>query len=298
MKNNRLFGILYLLLSKNKITAKELADYFEVSIRTIYRDIDILSSLSIPIYASKGKNGGIELLEDYKFDKSIFTEEEQKEMLFSLQSLKKVNANDNHLLEKMKTIFSSVEEEEWFEIDFNGWDYSELHQENFNLIKDAILKKRVLEFTYFNSYGETSKRIVEPLKLCFKYNAWYLSAYDRAKEDSRFFKLMRIRNLKLLEDTFERRELPKPKEVSVPMITKITLEIDSSEAYRVYDEFSDASITKLENGKFLVELELPENDWLYGYLLSFGEHIKILKPTRIRNIIKAKLEKSLKNYKD
>ena len=143
MKNNRLFGILYLLLAKNKVTAKELADYFEVSIRTIYRDIDILSSLSIPIYASKGKNGGIELLENYKFDKSLFTEEEQKEMLFSLQSLEKINIHDNHLLGKMKAIFSTVDEEDWFEIDFNSWENSEAHQYNFDLIKEAILKSRV-----------------------------------------------------------------------------------------------------------------------------------------------------------
>lgn len=298
MKNNRLFGILYLLLAKNKVTAKELADYFEVSIRTIYRDIDILSSLSIPIYASKGKNGGIELLENYKFDKSLFTEEEQKEMLFSLQSLEKINIHDNHLLGKMKAIFSTVDEEDWFEIDFNSWENSEVHQYNFDLIKEAILKSRVLEFTYFNSYGKTSKRIVEPLKLSFKYNAWYLVAYDREKEEGRIFKLMRIRELKLLEETFERRKLPKPEKIEVPMITKLKLEIKSSEAYRVYDEFDESIITKLENGNFLVELELPENAWLYGYLLSFGEGLKVLEPIRIKEIIKEKLEKSLNNYED
>ena len=296
MKNNRLFGILYLLLSKNKITAKELADYFEVSIRTIYRDIDILSSLSIPIYASKGKNGGIELLENYKFDKSLFTEEEQKEMLFSLQSLEKIKGNDNHLLEKMKAIFSSIEEEEWFQVDFNSWDDSDIHESNFDSLKKAILNKNVVEFMYFNSYGETSKRIVEPLKLCFKYNAWYLSAYDKEKEDGRFFKLMRIRDLNVLEEFFDRKELPKPKKVHVPMIVKIKLELDSSEAYRVYDEFGESSITKLENGNCLVELELPENEWLYGYLLSFGEHAKVVEPARIQDIIKEKLKKSLKKY--
>lgn len=298
MKNNRLFGIIYLLLSKNKVTAKELADYFEVSIRTIYRDIDILSSLSIPIYASKGKNGGISLLENYQLDKSLFNEEEQKEILFSLQSIEKLNINDNHLLDKMKTIFSNAEEDNWFEIDFNVWDNSEIHKYNFDLIKEAILKNRVLEFTYSNSYGKTSKRKVEPLKLYFKYNAWYLSAYDIVKEDGRFFKVMRIKDLKMLEDTFERKVLPPPKEVSVPNITKLKLEIDASVAYRVYDEFEESSITVLKNGNFLVEIELPENDWLYGYLLSFGEHAKVIEPIHIKEIIMAKLNKSIENYKE
>ena len=103
---------------------------------------------------------------------------------------------------------------------------------------------------------------------------------------------------KLLEETFERRKLPKPEKIEVPMITKLKLEIKSSEAYRVYDEFDESIITKLENGNFLVELELPENAWLYGYLLSFGEGLKVLEPIRIKEIIKEKLEKSLNNYEN
>lgn len=297
MKSNRLFGIIYILLSKDTVTASYLADYFEVSVRTIYRDIDTLSSLNIPIYASKGKNGGISLLDNYKLDKTLLTEEEQKEILFSLQSIDKLNLNDTKLFDKMKTIFSS-KEDDWFSVDFNIWDNSDTHKINFETIKKAILKCQVIEFNYSNTYGETSFRVVEPIKLHFKYNAWYLEAFDLTKEDFRVFKLTRIKDINLLPDTFERKEIPKyPENLKPPKITKVILEIDESATYRVYDEFKEKEITKLDNGNFQVEIELPENEWLYGYILSFGHHAKVISPNHIKEIIKSEITHSLENYK-
>ncbi len=296
MKNNRLFGIIYLLLSHDTMTAKELALYFEVSVRTIYRDIDLLSSLNIPIYASKGKNGGISLLENYKLDKTLLTEEEQKEILFSLQSIDKLKINNSDLFMKMKNMFDT-QEDDWFEIDFNIWNNSSLHQTNFTLLKKAIIECHLVEFTYFNSYGETSKRVVEPLKLQFKYNAWYLCAYEKAKDDFRFFKLMRINDLVVKDDCFARRSIPqKPVHVTCPPLIKVVLEINKSASYRVYDEFKTSSITKLNDGNFRVEVELPENDWLYGYILSFGNTAKVIAPTHLKNIILDKLKSSLERY--
>ncbi len=130
MKNNRLFGIIYILLSKRMITAKELANYFEVSIRTIYRDVETLSSLDIPIYMSKGKNGGIGLLENYKFDRTLLTENEQKSILFSLQEISELKIDNTNLLEKLKNVFNK-ENENWFDIDFGIWGNSNAHKENF-----------------------------------------------------------------------------------------------------------------------------------------------------------------------
>lgn len=296
MKNNRLFGIIYLLLSNDTITAKYLADYFEVSVRTIYRDIETLSSLKIPIYASKGKNGGIGLLENYKLDKTLLTEEEQKEILFSLQSIDKLNINDNNLFNKMKSIFSS-NEDDWFEVDFNIWDESDTHKINFETIKQSILKCLIIEFNYSNTYGETMHRVVEPIKLHFKYNAWYLHAFDLNKKDFRVFKLTRIKNIKLTDKHFERKEIPKyPEEIIPPKIAKVILEVDASATYRVYDEFKESEITKLDNGNFKVEMSLPENEWLYGYILSFGHHVKVISPIYIKEIITNELQESLNKY--
>ena len=147
--NNRLFEILYILLQKKKVTAKELAEKFEVSTRTIYRDIEALSSANIPIYMSKGKDGGIGILEEYVLNKSILSEEEQNQILFALQSLEKMNGNsEKDILEKMSTIFNK-KVTDWIKIDFSNWSPSK--ENAFQIIKSAILNKQLIEFTYYNS---------------------------------------------------------------------------------------------------------------------------------------------------
>lgn len=294
MQINRLFEIVYLLLEKETVTAKELAGHFEVSVRTIYRDIDILSSAGIPVYTNKGKGGGISLLDNFVLDKSILSEEEQNQIIFALQSLEKLDRNsEKKALEKMSRLFRK-ETENWIEIDFSNWSNE---NNKFEMIKQAILKKQVMEFTYFNSYGEEMKRQVEPLQIWFKDKAWYLKAYCRVKQDYRIFKIARIRDIKILEKTFE-RELPQEQEKKPYEIKFISLELEISKekAYRVYDEFEKENIEKKEDGNFIIHIEYPENDWVYEYILSFGEHIKVIAPEYARNIIKDKIQKMIKNY--
>ncbi len=123
MKNNRLFGIIYILMLKKTVTAKELAERFEVSVRTIYRDIELLSSMNVPVYMTKGKNGGISLLDGYKLDKAMFTEEEQNQILFALQGFNKLSANDIAVFDKMKAVFDK-DNKNWIDIDFTVWGKS------------------------------------------------------------------------------------------------------------------------------------------------------------------------------
>ncbi|MCI8273189.1 MAG: YafY family transcriptional regulator [Clostridia bacterium] len=171
--NNRLFEIVYILMQKKKVTAKELAKRFEVSTRTIYRDVEVLSGANIPIYASKGKDGGIEILDEYILNKTILSEKEQNQILFALQGMEKVGGQD--------------EKEERFEI-----------------IKSAILNKNIIRFNYYNSNGEESKRVVEPLQIWFKDKSWYLISYCIDKEDYRVFKITRIREIEILEEHTEK----------------------------------------------------------------------------------------------
>lgn len=297
MKNNRLFGILYLLLSKEKITSKELAEYFEVSTRTIYRDIEVLCELQIPICMSKGKNGGIHLLENFKLDKSLLTEEEQKDILFSLNQMNTLKIENDKTYEKMKNLFQN-EEDSWFEVDFSVWGNSKEHKENFEKIKGAILEQKKLQFSYFNSYGTYTNREVEPMKLHFKYNSWYLEAFDLTKEDYRIFKILRMKDLIVLEETFEKRKIEKKKELNPEnfKVVQLVLQIDKSQSYRVYDEFEEKNIKKTEDGNFLVTVEYPFTDWVYGYILSFGSSLKVLEPGFIKEEIIKRLKKNLQNY--
>lgn len=294
MQINRLFEIVYLLLEKETATAKELAEHFEVSVRTIYRDIDILSTAGIPVYTNKGKGGGISLLDNFVLDKSILSEEEQNQIIFALQSLEKLDKNsEKKALEKMSRLFHK-QARNWIEIDFSNWDNE---NKKFERIKQAILNRQVIEFTYFNSYGEERKRQVEPLQIWFKDKAWYIKAYCRVKQDYRIFKIARIREIKILDETFE-RELPQEQERKPYDIKFISLELEVSKekAYRVYDEFEKESITQKEDGNFIIHVDYPENDWVYEYILSFGEYMKVIAPEYAKDIVKEKIQKMIKNY--
>ncbi len=292
--NNRLFEIVYILMQKKKTTAKELADRFEVSTRTIYRDIETLSTANIPIYASKGKDGGIGLLDKYILNKTILSEEEQNQILFALQGMKKVKGQDEKdILEKLSILFNK-EINDWIKIDFSNW--GNVQEERFDIIKSAILNKQLIRFTYYNSNGEESKRIVEPLQIWFKDKSWYLVSYCKLKQDYRIFKIARIKEVKMLQEHFE-RELPKEENEQYNFkIIELELEINKAMTYRVYDEFESKEITKKEDGNFIIKVKYPENEWVYGYILSFGEYAKVLNPGYAKNIIKDKLQRTLKNY--
>ena len=293
--NNRLFEIVYILMQKRKTTAKELADRFEVSKRTIYRDIETLSTANIPIYASKGKDGGIGLLDEYVLNKTILSEEEQNQILFALQGMKKVKGQDEKdILEKLSILFNK-KINDWIKIDFSNW--GNIEEEQFDMIKSAILNKQLVQFTYYNSNGEESKRTVEPLQIWFKDKSWYLVSYCKLKQDYRIFKIARIKEVKMLQEHFE-RELPKEEENEKHNLKMIELELEINKAmtYRVYDEFESKEITKKEDGNFIIKVKYPENEWVYGYILSFGEYAKVLNPGYAKNIIKDRLQETLKNY--
>lgn len=295
--NNRLFEIVYILLQKKKVTAKELAEKFEVSTRTIYRDVETLSRANVPIYATQGKDGGIALLDRFVLNKTILSEEEQNQILFALQSMKNVSGQDEKgVLEKLSALFNKAVND-WIKIDFSTWKKDAAQEAKFEMIKKAILNKSRIEFLYYNSNGEKSKRIVEPLQIWFKDKSWYLMSFCKLKEDYRIFKIARMKEIKMLREHFE-RDLPKEQKDKTRdfKIISLKLEISKAMAYRVYDEFESEGISKNRNGDFVVKAEYPENEWVWGYVLSFGEYVKVLSPKRAREIIKGKLKKSLEKY--
>lgn len=300
MQINRLFEIVYILLDKKIVTAKELSEHFEVSVRTIYRDVDILSGAGIPIYTNKGKGGGISLIEDYVLNKSVLSEKEQKEILMSLQSLSAMKFLEvEPVLNKLSMVFNK-KETNWIDVDFSQWGSDDTEREKFNIIKRAILNIKVLSFDYFSSYGEKTSRNVEPLKLVFKGQGWYLYGYCRLKNEFRIFKLRRISNLVLLDETFK-REAPSniwdnSNEAYKNRMIKLVLKIDERMAYRVFDEFNQENIIKNKDGSYTTTITFPEGDWIFGYIMSYGEHAEVIEPKNIREEIKRKFEESVKKY--
>lgn len=300
MQINRLFEIVYILLDKKTITAKELSERFEVSVRTIYRDVDTLSIAGIPIYTNKGKGGGISLMDDFVLNKSVLSEKEQNEILMSLQSLNAMKFLDvEPVLKRLSTIFNK-ESTKWIDVDFSKWGSDDSEKEKFNTIKTAIISTKIINFDYFSSYGEKTLRTVEPLKLVFKGQDWYLYCFCRLKNEFRIFKITRIRNIKLLDETFK-RDIPSDiwgegdKSYKNKMVT-LTLKIDERMAYRIYDEFHEENIVKNLDGSFNVTTSFPEGDWIYGYVMSYGDYAEVIEPKDIREIIKRKFEDGLKRY--
>lgn len=300
MQINRLFEIVYILLEKEKVTAKELAERFEVSTRTVYRDIEALSCAGIPVYMSKGKGGGVSLLPGFTLNKAIITEGEKAEILSALKAVDAVKPEgETAASRKLGSLFGESGYD-WIEVDFGAWSDNHSEEMLFHNIKKAIIEKKVIRFSYANSKGRTSKREVEPLKLCFKGEAWYLYAWCRKHEEERFFKLKRIRKLMLTEEVFRRtcREavLKKEPENYWTDSIQLKLKIAKEAAFRVYEEFEDYK--ELEDGSFLVEISFPGGEWLFYYLLGFGRAVEVLEPVEVREQLKGELEKMLEKYLD
>ena len=266
MPENRLFKIVYYLLDKGQATAPELAAKFEVSVRTIYRDIDALSETGIPIYTETGRNGGIHLMDGFILDKAMLSQEEKQEILTALQSINTAqNTNDSQTLQKLSALFQ-VNAGNWLEVDFSRWGSPALDNEKFESLKSAIIQRRNLRIHYASANAVISERTIQPHKLSYKANAWYLKAFCTEKQDWRTFKLNRILDWKILKENFLPRSLPEATNNQAAGHHQITLRFPREMAYRVYDEFDKTQVEQQENGDLVVSAKMPEDTWLTGFL--------------------------------
>ena len=297
MKNNRLFKILYYVLEKGKVTANELAEKYEVSIRTIYRDIDVLSSAGIPIYATQGKGGGIEIADDFVLKKSFLSENEQEQILIALKGLELTNKEyENELLTKLTALFKT-KNTNWIEVDFTNWQRSKSYDELFKDIKSAIINKNIVRFIYFSSNKKETSRKVKPIRLLFKGWDWYVYAFCLSRNDFRYFKLSRIKEFEILPNTFEDDfdSIVLKKEIEYEETVFVKVKFDREMAFRVYDEVSSA-IEEDEDGSLYATVELPNDYNLYNYIFSYGDVAEVLEPKEIRDKIKNIINIMAKKY--
>ncbi|WP_137662793.1 helix-turn-helix transcriptional regulator [Enterococcus hulanensis] len=296
MIESRLLQILFILLENGSVTAPELAEKFEVSARTIYRDIDALSAAGVPVYAVRGKGGGIFIQENYVMDKTLFSDEEQKAILIALQNLNLTEgAATSSLVEKLSTLFQK-ERLDWLEIDFSDW--TGLRNHFFDKLQEAILSQKVIQINYLSNQGQLTERKLEPLKLVFRDKAWYLYAFCRLRENDRLFKISRIRELNLLDETFKRTAPAKvfsEKPTPPKKVVELTLLFDAGAAYRVQEEFND--IVQNEDGSSVVVIKFADDESTMNYLFSFGDHLEILEPQTYRNKMAERIEKLLNKYR-
>ncbi len=296
MRDSRLFRILYYVLEKGKVTANELSEKFEVSVRTIYRDIDVISSAGIPIYATQGKGGGIEIADDFVLKKSLLSEKEQEQILVALKGLEGINKQyENELLTKLSAFFK-IKNTNWIEVDFTNWQRGNEYDELFNDIKSSIINKNIIRFTYFSSNEKETSREVKPIRLLFKGWDWYVYTFCLLRNEFRYFKLSRIRDLKILDENFEDsyEDVVLIKKMEYKDTVHVKLKFDRKVAFRVYDEMGD--IKEDEEGNLYAEIELPNDYNLYNYIFSFGESVEVLEPIEIRNNIRDMINKMSRIY--
>ena len=239
MSESRLFKILYYLLDKGTVTAPELAKKFEVSVRTIYRDIDMLSGAGIPVYTTTGHGGGIHLFDNFVLKKSLLSEQEMQDILIGVQSLSAVQYPDTDgVMSKLKATFQ-IAESDWIEIDFSRWgSIVEKEKQYFEMLKRSILGRQEIQFLYYNSLGEVSQRRCQPLKMVYKDKAWYLYAYCLKRNDYRLFRISRIKELRVADQYFKSHSEMKESVFSLmeEMGKPITIELSFPKevSYRVY----------------------------------------------------------------
>ena len=289
MKISRLFEIVYILLGRKSVTANELAKHFEVSKRTILRDIETLSMANIPVCTSKGKGGGISILDNFILNKTTVSDEEQNQILFALQSLAPTqNADVSKVLSKLSSLFDKTDTD-WIEVDFSRWGKTRSDKEKFEALKNAIIKKQIVSFAYSNSYGEFLRRTVYPLRLVFKSTAWYLQAYCLLREDYRIFKINRIFSVNVLKDSFAGEQFVPPPidgdKIKSGAFVHLKMKFSLDAAYRIYDEFDPKNVIVGDDNSYTVEVDFPNDFWLYGFLLSFGTAVQVIEPKCVRDAL-------------
>lgn len=300
MKMNRLFEIMTVLLNKGTVTARDLAERFGVSTRTIYRDIDVLSGAGVPVYMSKGNGGGIFLMEDYAINRTLVSAQESESLLLAIRTLQATQYPElDRVLEKLGAIFKGISGQDWIEVDFSAWGSTVNEKNKFNDIRQAVMRRNIIRFQYVNSAGQKSSRHAEPEKLIFKDNAWYLLAFCRQSQERRTFRISRLKKLEILPETFE---LIRPQGAADDMegfsgqLIPLKLRFQEKALYRLYDYFDDTYIKQNDDGSFTLAVSLPDSEWIYGYILSFGSLVEVLEPEFVRAAIVERMKQALKIY--
>ena len=285
MKIDRLIGILTILLQNEKITAPALAERFEVSRRTILRDIDSLCLAGIPIVTKQGGDGGISIMDGYKINKSVLTADELANLISALKGLDSFSKTSNFesLMTKLAPDNNAmVSLTDSVVIDLSS-HYKDSLSEKIELFKQAIAEHKTVCFDYYYAKGET-RREIEPYFAEFRWNAWYVFGWCRLREDFRRFKLNRLWTPALTSETFHLRPIPPEKangDSAFPEPYNIKILFDESVRFRLIEDYGLHCYEETEDG-LLLSLDYTNKDWTFSWILGFGDKAKVLEPKEIR----------------
>ena len=300
MKLDRLLGILTVLMQCDRATAPELAEKFEVNRRTIGRDIEALCRAGIPIVTRQGIGGGISVAEGFKLDKSILSADELSGIIAALKGIGSVSEQSHveRTMDKLRTHSDAIiSMREPVIIDLASHYKGQLI-EKIELIKHAVIETRIIEFVYYYEKGESHRRM-EPYFVIFQWSSWYVFGFCLERQDWRMFKLLRLWNLSLCDESYTARGIPPERrnmDTNFPDDIKLIALFDPSEKYKLIETYGPDCYTETGDG-LLMETGFTNRDFLLNWLLGFGGKVKVLEPEYIAEEIRVAAENILSRYK-
>ena len=302
MKIDRLIGILSILLQEDKTTAPELAEKFEVSRRTINRDIEDLCKAGIPIRTAQGTGGGISIMDGYRMDRTILTSKDMQMILAGLRSLDSVSGSSYYgqLMEKIQAGSSEfVTGRDSILIDLSSW-YRDSLAPKIETIQDAIGDRHLIRFRYYAPSGE-SDRTVEPYYLVFRWSSWYLWGWCLKRKDFRLFKLNRMDGVQKTVKSFECREVAMP-DLSTEKIfsgeIKVKALFEADQKWRLVEEFGPLCFTENDDGRLLFTADYTDIENLVTWIMTFGDKAELIEPQEARKKISIMVQKMTTVYKE
>ncbi|WP_338215220.1 helix-turn-helix transcriptional regulator [Lacticaseibacillus salsurivasis] len=300
MRIDRLIGILAILLQRDRVTAPELAAKFEVSKRTINRDIDALTRAGVPLYTTRGTGGGISVVSGYRIDRTLLTSKDMKSILAGLRSLDSVSGSHYYeiLMEKLQTGANSVVNgRDYMLIDLSSWYHAHLTPK-LTMIEEAIEKNRLLTFAYVSQTNE-GMRTVEPYFVVFRWSNWYVWGWSLKDDEFRLYKVNRMSALHVDATRFDPRTVPMPEMKPIAHgldAIHFTALFDPSVKWRILDEFSADQLQPEANGKLRLTGAYSDSQSLVQWLLSFGDKVELLQPVAARKLLQATIQNMLQTY--
>ncbi len=300
MKIDRHLGIISLLLRQDKVTAPYLAEKFEVSRRTINRDIEDICKAGFPIVTIQGVNGGISIADGFKFDKSILKREELESILIGLKSLESVSGitGTEQLYHKLSAHKNSMDSPKENMIIDLASHYKSSLSEKITGLKKAMEERKSVSFQYFSSRGE-SRRFIEPYYITFKWSDWYVFGYCTDRKDFRLFKLNRMNGLTISDQSFLPRELPDERAELNDYFTvnyPVKAVFHPSVKYRLVEEYGAESFRVLEDGRLLFDNYFTDKEYMFSWLFGFTDKVEVVEPEELRKEMKHYAENILKKY--
>ena len=281
MKLERQLGILTVLLKNTQATAPQLAERFEVSRRTINRDIESLCMAGIPIVSRQGGGGGFSIAQGYRLEGNVLTADELSSILAALKGIGSVTENTSveRALDKLSPKDGTLVPEESLLIDLAS-HYKDSLTEKIARLRQAIRARKIVSFDYYSERGKETRRI-EPYRVAFQWTSWYVLGYCLERGDFRMFKLARLWELCSCDESFAPRPIPKEAldfNARFPDQTRYRALFHPSARHLLIEAYGPNCYEETPEGMLLFENGYTQKAYTLSWLLGFGDKVRVLSP--------------------